>query len=68
MPAGTASGPQTVIAKKADGSRSAVRIALGLGLAFFACTQLIPALGLGWSDVVCLGANSNPPQTARTDE
>ena len=30
---------------------------LGLGLAFFACTLLIPALGLGWSDVVCLGAN-----------
>ena len=41
---------------------------LGLGLAFFACTQLIPALGLGWSDAVCLGGNPNPPQTARTDE
>ena len=41
---------------------------LGLGLAFFACTQFIPALGPGWSDVVCLGGNSNPPQTARTDE
>ena len=41
---------------------------LGLGLAFFACTQLIPALGPGWSDAVCLGGNSNPQQTARTDE
>jgi len=41
---------------------------LGLGMAFFACTQLIPALGLGWSDAVCLGGNPNPPQTARTDE
>ena len=41
---------------------------LGLGLAFFACTLLIPALRLDWSDVVCLGGNSNPPQTARTDE
>lgn len=41
---------------------------LGLGLAFFACTQLIPALGLGWTDAVCLGGNSNPQQTARTDE
>ena len=34
---------------------------LGLGLAFFACTLLIPALRLDWSDVVCLGGNSNPP-------
>ncbi len=41
---------------------------LGLGLAFFAGTLLIPALGLGWSDVVCLGATSNPSQTARTNE
>jgi hypothetical protein len=41
---------------------------LGLGLAFLACTQLAPALGLGWSDVVCLGANSNPSQPARIDE
>jgi len=29
---------------------------------------LIPAWGLGWSDVVCLGANTNPSQTARTSE
>ena len=41
---------------------------LGLGLAFLACTQLLPALGLGWSDVVCLGANSNPSQPERTNE
>jgi uncharacterized membrane protein YbhN (UPF0104 family) len=41
---------------------------LGLGLAFFACTLLIPALRLDWSDVVCLGGNSNPPQMARTNE
>jgi hypothetical protein len=41
---------------------------LGLGLAFFASTVLIPVLRLDWSDFVCLGANSNPPQRARTDE
>ena len=31
---------------------------LGLGMAFLVCTQFIPGWGLGWSDVVCLGANS----------
>jgi hypothetical protein len=41
---------------------------LGLGMAFLVCTQLIPGWGLGWSDVVCLGANSNPSQTARASE
>jgi hypothetical protein len=41
---------------------------LGLGLAFLACIQLLPASRLGWSDVVCFGANSNPSQTARINE
>ena len=41
---------------------------LGLGLAFFAGKLLVPASGLGLSDVVCLGANSNPAQTVRTYE
>jgi hypothetical protein len=41
---------------------------LGLGMAFLVCTQLIPGWGLGWSDVVCLGANSSPSQTARASE
>ncbi len=41
---------------------------LGFTLAFFVCTRLMPAFGLGWSDVVCLGTNSNPSQTARASE
>jgi hypothetical protein len=53
---------------------------LGLGLAFFACTLLIPALRLDGSgalfpgydrltSVVCSSGNSSKaPQTARTDE
>lgn len=40
----------------------------GFALAFFAFTQLTPALRLGLTDVVCLGANSNLSQTARTNE
>ena len=40
----------------------------GFALAFLAFTQLTPALQLGLSDVVCLGANSNLSQTARTNE
>ena len=68
MPAVTASRPQTVIAKRRTAAAILCASLLGLGLAFFACTLLIPALGLGWSDVVCLGATSNPSQTARTNE
>jgi len=41
---------------------------LGFALAFVACTQLMPALGIGLNDVVCLGANSNPPPAVRTGE
>jgi hypothetical protein len=41
---------------------------LGFAVAFFVCTRLLPALGLGWNDVVCLGANSNPSPTVRTSE
>jgi len=56
----------------AQGRRTAAAVLcaslLGLGLAVFACTLLIPALRLDWSDVVCLGGNSNPPQMARTNE
>ncbi len=41
---------------------------VGFALAFLAFTQLTPALRLGLSDVICLGANSNLSQTARTSE
>jgi hypothetical protein len=40
----------------------------GFALAFFAFTQLTPALGIGLSDVICLSANSKLSQTTRTSE